>query len=67
MLYEKTLPSMSKRGYSREFPVPKDGRRYLLDHIPPQLWRQVKQKAKREGVSVRTLILRLLKSWLTHE
>jgi len=55
---------MSKRGYSREFPIPEQGKRYLLDHIPPKFWREVRVKARREGVSLRTLILRLLKGWL---
>lgn len=54
-----------KRGYSRDFtpPTPAHGR-YLLDKIPAQLWISVKAKAKREGVSVRALILRLLSQWL---
>jgi hypothetical protein len=53
-----------KRGYSDEFPTTGKTARYLLDYIPVGLWRSVKAKAKREGVSVRTLILRLLKRWL---
>jgi hypothetical protein len=32
--------------------------------VPPDLARKVKAKAKREGVSLRTLILRLLSQWL---
>lgn len=56
-----------KRGYSDEFPTTGKTTRYLLDYIPAGLWRSVKAKAKREGVSVRTLILRLLKQWLHDE
>lgn len=54
-----------KRGYSREFTPPTDAYgRYLLDKIPAQFWREVRAKAKREGVSLRALILSLLKGWL---
>jgi hypothetical protein len=54
-----------KRGYSREFrPHGDTGKRYLLDDIPAGLWTDVKAKAKREGVSLRALILSLLRDWL---
>lgn len=54
-----------KRGYSRAFTPRSDiPARYLLDDIPPTLWREVRAKAKREGTSVRALILTLLKMWL---
>lgn len=66
-----TLAGMAKRnyfktgGYSREFtPAPQGHRKYLLDRIPVQLWEDVRAKAKREGISVRALILRLLKEWV---
>ena len=54
-----------KRGYSRAF-TPRTARpaRYLLDDIPPTLWRRVRAKATREGTSVRALILSLLLDWL---
>jgi len=56
---------MTKRGYSREFkPHGDTGKRYLLDEIPAGLWARVREKAKREGVSVRALILQLLREWL---
>ena len=56
---------MRKRGYSREFtPAPQGHKRYLLDKIPVPLWCQVQAKAKLEGVSIRALILRLLKEWV---
>jgi hypothetical protein len=54
-----------KRGYSRDFtPHGDTGKRYLLDDIPAGLWSKVRSKAKREGVSLRTLILRLLSQWV---
>ncbi len=54
-----------KRGYSRDFkPHGDTGKRYLLDEIPAGLWRDVREKAKREGVSMRALILTLLEQWL---
>jgi hypothetical protein len=57
-----------KRGYSRDFtPHKGTGRRYLLDHIPAGLWSQVRLKAKREGISIRALILKLLTEWLDDE
>lgn len=54
-----------KRGYSRDF-TPRSDKpaRYLLDGIPVTLWNDVKAKAKRQGVSMRALILGLLKQWL---
>lgn len=53
-----------KRGYSREF-TPKTERRvrFEIDRIPPTLFDAVKAKAKREGVSLRTLTLRLWSKW----
>lgn len=60
-----TIGGMAKRGYSRDFKVHGDsGKRYLLDQIPAGLWADVKAKAKREGVSIRALILRLLTEWV---
>lgn len=55
-----------KRGYSRDF-APTTERRitYTLDQIPAGFWKRVKAKAKRDGVSLRALILSLLKDWLT--
>jgi hypothetical protein len=56
-----------KRGYSRAYPLPppsKNKTRYLLDAIPDGLWHRVRTKAKREGVSLRTLILSLLDGWV---
>jgi len=53
------------RGYSKDFAVKGDnGKRYLLDAIPAGLWAKVRAKARRDGVSVRALILQLLTDWL---
>lgn len=54
-----------KRGYSRDFtPRTETHARYLLDKIPPALWIRVRAKAKREGVSLRALILGWCKEWV---
>jgi len=55
---------MATRGYSHEFhPRGNTGKRYLLDQIPASLWAAVRAKCRRDGVSVRTQILTLLKAW----
>lgn len=55
-------------GYSREFtPAPQGSRRYVLDRIPVPLWLAVQDKAKREKVSIRSLILTLLTEWLARQ
>lgn len=60
-------PRMAKRGYSKDFtPHGDTGKRYLLDQIPAGLWADVKAKCKREGVSIRALILKLLRDWLSN-
>ncbi len=58
-------PAMTKRQYSRDF-TPKTDRRVqlLIDRIPPTLYDAVKAKAKREGVSLRALVLGWLKEWI---
>lgn len=54
-----------KRGYSKEFkPHGETGKRYLLDEIPAGLWAKVREKAKRDGISLRALILKLLTDWV---
>ena len=54
-----------KRGYSRDFtPHAETGKRYLLDAIPAGLWSAVRARCKREGISVRALILQLLTAWI---
>ncbi len=57
--------AMKKRAYSSEFPTAPPTESYALHYIPLPLWRQVKAKAKRDGVSLRTLILRLLSEWVS--
>jgi hypothetical protein len=37
---------------------------FMLDKIPPALWIRVKAKAKREGVSLRSLILGWCREWV---
>ncbi len=57
-----------KRGYSRAYtPKSETYGRYLLDKIPATLWREVRAKAKREGTSVRALVLRLLTDWTAED
>lgn len=52
------------RGYSTEFtPRGQFRKRYLLDDIPSGLWNAVKEKAAREGISIRALILGHLTEW----
>lgn len=52
-----------RRPYSRAFNASGAGRRYLLSGIPADLWKSVKVKARRNGVSVRHQILTLLTEW----
>jgi hypothetical protein len=63
-----TIAGMAKkRGYAREFETvtkPEKRRTFIADRVPPDLHRAVRAKAKREGISLRTLILRLLSDWL---
>jgi hypothetical protein len=55
---------MAKRPYSTQFTARGIPRRYLLSGIPPTLWENIRAKARREGVAVRTVILQLLTEWL---
>jgi len=60
------LGSMApKRGYSRAF-TPKTERRVqlMIDRVPPTLLNAARAKAKRDGVSLRALILGWLKEWV---
>ncbi len=55
---------MVKRGYSRAFtPRSETYGRYLLDRIPATLWLDVRAKARRESISLRALLLGMLKRW----
>lgn len=57
-----------RRGYSRDFkPRGDTGKRYLLDKIPAGLWSAVRAKCKREGLSVRAVVLGLLQGWVTDQ
>lgn len=53
-----------KRAYSREFTprlrTPESRRRLHLDWVPPTLYDRIVQKAKQQGLSVRTHVLRVL-------
>lgn len=61
----KRLPARLVRGYSKDFtPKGDSGKAYLLDRIPAGLWSSVRARAKREGVSLRALILQLLTAWV---
>lgn len=54
-----------KRGYSRDFtPRSETYGRYLLDKIPATLWTEARAKAKREGMSMRGLLLTLLRRYV---
>jgi hypothetical protein len=54
-----------KRGYTYEF-TPKSEKhgRYLLDKVPADLWRRVKAKSKRDGISIRAYLLGCLTRWV---
>jgi hypothetical protein len=53
-----------KRGYSKDFPVTDRAANFYLGPIPAGFWRAVRAKAKRDGLSMRALILGLLQTWL---
>jgi hypothetical protein len=62
----KTTTRKRKRGYQRGF-WPKAGsrgREFKVREVPPTFFARVNAKAKREGVSVRGLILTQLEQWL---
>jgi hypothetical protein len=56
--------SAVKRSYSRAF-TPRSDRRVqlVIDRIPPTLYDAVRAKARRDGVSLRALVLGWLKAW----
>lgn len=49
-----------KRPYSTEFPRQANSKNYPLEGIPAGLLRSAKAKAKREGLSLRIVLLRFL-------
>jgi hypothetical protein len=57
-----------KRGYSKLFrPTTDTYGRYLLDKIPATLWRKVRARSKKEGVSVRAYLLTRMTEWVQEE
>jgi hypothetical protein len=54
---------MPKKPYSYDYTARANPRRYLLSGIPPTLWERVRSRARREGISVRQLILPLVEAW----
>lgn len=59
--------SAKKRGYSKEFTprvrTRESRRTIMVDWVPPTFYDAVVAKAKKDGVSLRALVLRLLKDW----
>ena len=60
------MTKKAKRGYSREFSTTRTERRVRveIDRIPATLHAKVLAKSTRDGVSLRTLTLRLWQAWL---
>jgi hypothetical protein len=58
------MPKREKREYSTAY-TPKGPERHQLtfDRVPGPLYRRIKGKAKREGVSLRALVLTFLDEW----
>jgi predicted HicB family RNase H-like nuclease len=58
-------PPRPTREYSRTFAKNARARRrqFNFDYVPPELHTAVRAKAKREGVSVRALVLAYLHDW----
>jgi hypothetical protein len=58
-----SAPTIRRRRYSMKFPAKPSSKSYLLHAIPAPLWRQVRAKARREGRSIRSLLLDYLEIW----
>ena len=61
---------IDQRGVSHSFqftPGPDGGAEYKLRGIPTHFWRTVKARARREHVSVRSVVLTLLQSWVRED
>ena len=57
-----------KRGYSRDFPIATSRRvKIEIDRVPPALAISLRAKAKREGISIRALTLKLWKAWVASQ
>lgn len=53
------------RRWSSGFPTSRGkGRDFKMSRIPDEFWERVQAKARREGVSLRSLILRALRDWV---
>ncbi len=52
--------------YTSHMPKRERGKTFLLDHIDPIRWERVKAKAKREGRSVRAVVIMLLGEYLRY-
>jgi len=56
------------RPYSKKFtPHGDTGKNYFLSRVPAGLWTAVRAKAKRDGFSMRTLILQLLTEYVERD
>jgi hypothetical protein len=51
------------RGYSTAFKAHGAGRRFSINGIPAGFWSDVTKTARREGISMRALVLQLLTDW----
>lgn len=53
------------RAYSRDFPpTSQQSRRQIqIDAVPADLHRAIKDKARREGASIRSVVLTYLQAW----
>jgi hypothetical protein len=59
------MTPLKKRGYSREFTPRTEARLKIdIDRIPATLYKAVRGKAARVGISLRALTLRLWKEWV---
>lgn len=67
---------LPKRAYHRDFTPGKGdptkdpatwGAEFKMNRIPRPLWNSVKTKAKREGVSLRWLLLSYLQAWVNEK
>jgi len=58
-----------RKRYSRDFPMARRGKRrqFNCDYVPRDLWWCVTRKARREGVSLRGLILDYLARWCGYD
>lgn len=65
----KKKASPLPREYNREF-TPEDGdegHTFKVKRIPTAFWNQVSKKAQEEGISLRGMVLRHLREWVTEE